>query len=1130
MQLFGSFSPRPILIGLTLLALCTPASFAQSETGQISGSVVDPTGAVIPNAKISLKLANTDVTRETITNSGGLFVFPNVQPAQYILQAEAPGFATRQTRITVPVGGRVTQDFSMEVGKVGEAVTVEETSTRVNVETQTLQTVIDTRAVLEMPSLTRNPYAFVVTAGNVNADTPESARGVGVAINGIRSASTGILLDGVYNTNDFDVTVGQNVPLDAVQEYSVLTSNFTAEYGRASGGIVNLVIKSGANDFHGTGYWFNRVSRLASNSFDNNANGIGKSVFVRNQPGFSIGGPVAKNKLFFFHSSEWIRVRSSDSTFAYLATPQFIAAAAPATRQYYQQFAERRPGIQVLNTLTRADLTSRNICGALCAALPAGTPAFDRVSYSLPIDAGGGNPQNTYFQVSRIDYNISEKTQVYGRYGTQRNDLLEGTVSNSPYSGYDTGQTQRNHALMTSVTHSFSPYVVSQSKFSFNRFNNSQPLGARAETPTLYFGNNAVGRISGIAIAGPGYLPFSPGNGIPFGGPQNSYQIYQDVSLIRGRHQFRFGGVYNRLEDNRVFGAYQNPTQSLGTNVTTSIDAFLRGEIRQFQAAIDPQGKYPCGAVQNAACTVTLPVKQPNFGRNNRYNEWAMYFQDSWRVTNRLTVNLGLRYEFFGTQHNTDESLDSNFYPSNNSNQFLSTREGSVQLAKDSPIGRLWKRDLNNFAPRVGFAWDPTGNRRFSIRGGYSIAYERNFGNVTFNVIQNPPNYAVIALISGIDIPQMPIYTSLTGPLAGSTGTKALPAVSLRAVDPNITTAYAHSWSGSIERQWAGGLVTAIEYSGSKGVNLYTLENSNMAGAGAVYLGDLCTPGNCGVRLKTTQYTNINRRAGNGFSNYHGLNLRTEVQDWRNTGLSFRMNYTWSHAIDNLSDVFSSSGNAFNLGLLDPYNPRLDKGNASFDARHRFVFGGIWEIPVARTGRGLARQIFGGWSIAPIFVASTGTPYTLYDTTNAQYWASARAMFDGPVPRTGTLGRATSTPNNFEWQNLSNAKINSNWVNPITGNSEFGPFPSNMTGRNAFTGPGTYNVDLGVNKSFQLTERLKAQLRGEMYNALNHSNLYVNAGDVDLSATNIISVNRGRPCGSCSTERRNVQLALKFIF
>jgi hypothetical protein len=303
-----------------------------------------------------------------------------------------------------------------------------------------------------------------------------------------------------------------------------------------------------------------------------------------------------------------------------------------------------------------------------------------------------------------------------------------------------------------------------------------------------------------------------------------------------------------------------------------------------------------------------------------------------------------------------------------------------------------------------------------------------------------------------------------------------------------------------------------------------------MAGAGAVYLGDPCTPGNCGVRLKTTQYTNINRRAGNGFSNYHGLNLRTEVQDWRNTGLSFRMNYTWSHAIDNLSDVFSSSGNAFNLGLLDPYNPSLDKGNASFDARHRFVFGGIWEIPVAKTGRGLARQIFGGWSIAPIFVASTGTPYTLYDTTNAQYWASARAMFDGPVPRTGTLGRATSTPNNFEWQNLSNAKINSNWVNPITGNSEFGPFPSNMTGRNAFTGPGTYNVDLGVNKSFQLTERLKAQLRGEMYNALNHSNLYVNAGDVDLSATNIISVNRGRPCGSCSTERRNVQLALKFIF
>lgn len=1122
--------------GFAALFLCVPfiltgvIVFGQSETGQVSGSVIDASGAVIPKAKVTLKLANTEVIRETSTNQEGLYVFPNVQPAAYVVQAEVAGFGTQQVRTTVAVGSRSTINFKMEVGKVGEAVTVTESTTQVNVETQTLQSVINTRQVTEMPSLTRNPYAFVITSGNVQGDAPESARGVGVAINGLRSASTGILLDGVYNTNDFDVSVGQSVPLDSVQEYSVLTSNFTAEYGRASGGVVNLVVKGGSNEFHGSAYWFNRVSKLASSSFENNANGIAKPVFTRNQPGYSIGGPIAKNKLFFFHSGEWIRVRSADTTFAYIPTDQMLAASANATKQYYQQFAKRRSSLQVLDTLTRADLTGRAICGPTCSAVAAGTPMLDRVVYSVPSDAGGGTPQNTFFQVSRIDWNKSEKTQIYGRYGLQNNNFLEGSNASSPYSGYDTGSTQKNHALMASATHTFSPSLISQSKFSFNRFNNSQPLGASAETPTLYFGNNAVGRIAGIAIAGPGYLPFSPGNGIPFGGPQNSYQLYEDMSLIKGRHQFRFGGVYNRLEDNRVFGAYQNPTQSLGTNVINSFEGFLRGEIRQFQAAIDPQGKYPCGATATPECTVSLPVKQPNFGRNNRYNEWAMYAQDTWRVNNRLTLNLGLRYEFFGTQHNTDQNLDSNYYPSSNSNEFLSIREGSVLLTKDSPIGKLWAVDKNNFAPRVGFAWDPTGDRKFSIRGGYGLAYERNFGNVTFNVIQNPPNYAVIALISGIDIAQMPIFTSVAGPLAGSTGTKALPAVSLRAVSPDIRNAYAHTWSTSIERQWGSKLITALEYSGSKGVDLYTLENSNMAGAGAVFLGDKCTPGNCGVRLKTTQYSNINRRAGKGFSNYNGLNFRTEIQDLNGSGLTMRLNYTYSHAIDNLSDVFSGSSNSFNLGLLDPFNPGLDKGNASFDARHRVVVAGLWDIPVFKTGRGLGRQILGGWTFAPIFLASTGNPFTLYDSTNAQFWASARAMFDGPVARKGTLGPSTSTPNNFSWMNLANAKINSDWVNPITGNSEFGPFPSNMTGRNAFVGPGTYNLDLGLNKTFQLTERIKAQFRTEMYNSLNHSNLYVNTGDVDLSATSLISANRGRACATCTPGRRNVQLALKFTF
>lgn len=1121
---------RMVSLSLLIAGLSLSLLWAQSETGQVSGVVTDPSGAVVANAKVVLKQQGTETIRESRTNADGRYVFPNVNPAAYVVQVESQGFSTQQVRLSVPVGGRVTADVRLEVGKVGETVTVVENNTAVNLETQTLQSVISTKQVVELPSLTRNPYSFVVTSGNVQADAPESSRGVGVAINGLRSASTGILLDGVYNTNDFDVTVGQNVPLDAVQEYSVLTSNFTAEYGRASGGVVNVIVKSGSNDIHGSGYWFNRVSALASNSFDNNANGITKPVFTRNQPGYSIGGPIKKNKLFFFQSSEWIRVRSSDTTFTYIPTDQLIGASDAATKAYYSQYAKPRAGLGVLSTLNRADLTAARLCGTLCSGLPASTPMFNRVAYSVPSDAGGGTPQDTYFQVTRVDYNLNDKSQIYVRYGYQSNNFLDGTNASSPYSGYDAGSTQKNHALAASMTTTFSPTLVNQAKFSFNRFDNNQPLGASKETPTLYFGNNTVGRIQGVSIAGPGYLPFSPGNGIPFGGPQNSYQIYEDMTKIWGKHQIRFGGVYNRIEDDRVFGAYQNPTQSLGNNVINSIEGLLRGQILRFQSAIDPQGKYPCGDTVTPDCTVNLPVGQPSFGRNNRYNEWSLYVQDSWRLSSRLTINLGLRYEYYGTQHNTDPNLDSNFYPSSNSNPFLSIVEGQVFTTPKSPIGKLWANDLNNFAPRIGFAWDPTGNRKFSVRGGYGVSYERNFGNVTFNVIQNPPNYAVIALTAPGDLPSMPIYTSIAGPLAGTSGSKALPPVSLRAVDPSIRNAYAHTWSGSVERQWGGGLITAVEYSGSKGEKLYTIENSNMAGAGNVFLGIPCTPGDCVDRLKATQYTSINRRAGSGFSTYHGLNFRLEAQNVKNSGLTMRMNYTWSHAIDNLSDVFSGSGNNFNLGLLDPFNPSVDRGNASFDARHRFVVGAVWDIPLAKNSKGVLKQVANGWQLAPIFVARTGNPFSLYDTTNAQFWASARAMFDGPVPHVGALGSAMETPNTFQWMNLSNAKINSTWVNPITGNSEFGPWPNNMTGRNSFYGPGSYNLDLGIYKLFALTERFKLQLRGEMYNVQNHSNLYVNTGDVDLASTSIISANFGRACGSCIPERRNVQFALKFLF
>ncbi|MGH9800593.1 MAG: TonB-dependent receptor, partial [Blastocatellia bacterium] len=479
----------------------------------------------------------------------------------------------------------------------------------VNTETQTIAEVIDSRKVTELPSLTRNPYAFVITVGNVTSADP-TGRGVGVSINGQRAASTNVLLDGAANNDEFVAGVGQGIPLDSVQEYSVITNNFTAEYGRATGGIVNLATKSGTNNFHGTAYHFGRYSALASNSFQNNANDTAKSVFTRNQFGYSVGGPVVKDKLHFFQSTEWTRIRSTATNFVVVPTPQFIALADAPTKNFFSKYGALKSGLTTLRTITRQDLITAGsdpcAAGSVCATrVTPATPMFTRLSYDVPSDSGGGAPQNAYSLVGRMDWNISDKTQVYGRYALERSSAFDGVISNSPYQGFDTGLTTTNNNVSVSLTHTISSNLVSQSKLVYNRLNTLQPQGAAV--PTLFWRDNTTTRFLGTRAALPGYLPFSPGSGIPFGGPQNVGQVYEDMSYTKGSHSVRFGGSYVYIQDNRTFGAYQDPSAGLSTaTISAATNNFLLGQLARFQGAIDPQGKFP-------GQTVTLPVKQPNF-------------------------------------------------------------------------------------------------------------------------------------------------------------------------------------------------------------------------------------------------------------------------------------------------------------------------------------------------------------------------------------------------------------------------------------------------------------------------------------------------------------------------------------
>src|SRR5262245_45348686 len=379
-----------MLLAAALSAIVSLNAQAQTETGQISGKVTDQNGALVSNASVTIKSTSTGATRTAATSAEGFFIVTSLQPGVYDVTVKAQGFGDKVTQVNVTVGAKVSVDVSLAVSQIAAGV-VEVVATggiEVNTTHQELSSVVSGKQITELPTLTRNPYDLVVISGN-NAQDPNGAtagRGVNYSINGQRAASTNILLDGSDNNNTFTASIGQSVPLDSVQEFRVITSNFSAEYGRASGGIVNVATKSGTNNFHGAAYEFNRVAALASNGFDNNAQGLPKGGFTRNQFGYTIGGPIKRDKLFFFNKTEWIRVRSAGPVINVVPTPQLIAASSAATQAFFAPYKLARP-------INGKIFTVGDLGGF--GGLPTDLPAFGQTRFSIPTDQGAGNPQNT---------------------------------------------------------------------------------------------------------------------------------------------------------------------------------------------------------------------------------------------------------------------------------------------------------------------------------------------------------------------------------------------------------------------------------------------------------------------------------------------------------------------------------------------------------------------------------------------------------------------------------------------------------------------------------------------------------------------------------------------------------------
>jgi outer membrane receptor protein involved in Fe transport len=1138
-----------------LLATATGILWAQAvETGQVSGTVTDPSGAVVAGANVTVTAVATQATRTATTDTSGYYLVTALPPATYRVSIEAKGFAKQAANVTVQVGGKTTFDAKLTLGGTTEVVEVTARAEVVqpNTVSQTIGDVVTSTEILQLPTITRNPYDLAAVAGNVSADADgATGRGVLLSINGQRAASTNILLDGGENVDNFTATVGQSVPLDSVQEFSVLSNNYTAEFGRASGGIVNVATKSGTNAFHGSAYEFYRGSALATNTPENAAAGEQKPAFVRNQFGGAAGGPIIKDKLFFFGNGEWTRVRSNVMTNYWVPTTPMLAASDPATQAFFNAYGGKLVATPTGRIATMQYMMDNKSvapeAGTPLAALASDFPVLQQVAAPVPTDGGGGAPQNTMMAVGRIDLNLNNNTSMFWRYGAQKTVDFAGWVSDSPYAGYNTGEQILNQNIMWSVTHLFSSNLISTTKVLYNRLNDLQPQGALQ--PTLFYMSRAANnRIENQGAYLPGYLPGSYGSGIPFGGPQNVYQFSEDLGWNKGKHQFKFGVSYIHMRDNRAFGAYGDASMVLGTDWTSALNNLLAGQLSILQTAIYPQGKFPCPVdpttqerILGSDCQLTLPVTEPKFSRNNRFNDTALYAQDSWRIHPRLMLNLGLRWEYYGVQHNADPKLDSNFYLGAGSNYWQQYRNGSVQIAGQSPAGGLWEPQYHNFAPRVGFAWDLFGNGKTALRGGYGISYERNFGNVTFNVIQNPPNYGVVSVTPNNFGGSLPITVSNFGPLGGDTGTVYIPALSVRHVSQNIKPAYSEMWNLVLEHQFIQNTLVSLAYSGSNGIHLYSLEDPNRLGAGVIYLGDDPSV-NDWSRLNNQYGAASYNRANRGYSHYNALNTKVRTQNVGSTGLTLEANYTYAHALDNLSSTFSDSYANYNTGLLDPFNPKLDYGNADFDVRHRLALSAVWDLPFAKDASNpFVKNVVGGWELTPIITFRSGLPYTLFDCTNGYYYC-ARAQILGP---TVSGGNQMVGSNLYALNTTPVATGDYSYYNPLTGLADIGdctipgqgatqicPYPANMAHRNAFFGPGASFVTLGIYKNFKLNERMGLQFRTEFYNLFNHPNMYFDSGNLDISGQTCTDITGGGSCQMTGKkyDNRQIQLGLKFTF
>ncbi len=1075
---------------------------AQALSGTIVGTIVDNSGAAVVDASVRLRNTGTGFTRTATTNASGQYSAPTIPTGVYSITIEKTGFGTLvREGVELTAADTITVNSTLTVGDVKQTVEVAASAPLLEAQSAEVSQLVDNRRIIEMPLNGRTFTSLLLLTPGAHAGSSSLGRGpyslranVDYSVNGSMASANSYLIDGLFNRNLWLNTLIIVPTIDSIQEFRVLTANYSAEYGAAAGAVTLVQTKSGTNRIHGTVYEFLRNDKLDANQFFNNRAGTPRPQFRRNEFGATAGGPIRRDKTFFFADYQGIR----------LAQPQTITSTIPTLDQRNMIITGNFAGLgtTIYDPTSAPSGTPRLPFAGNIIPTSRLDPAAVKLASLLPIPTSSAATRNFTYNPSttqktdqfdgRVDHNLGASDRIFGKYSFDNtHQVTPGLLPSpanagipiSPYLSADgnqpaTGIPLRNQSFTFDYTKILSARTVNEARAGVVRWNiGIDPIGQNLNTasaigiPGINIDNRSGG-LPGMTITG--FTVIGDASTFPETSQMTVFQYDDAITLIRGNHTFKFGGQFirdrfNGFSEFPARGTYAFTgqfTRQAGANIsTTALADFALG----------------------APATVTRGILQGEFGM--RFWQLSGFGQDVWRVTNRLTLNYGLRYEIFAPPVDVHDHWAN--FNLNTAKLEVANRNGNSRA--------LRKIDLHAFAPRAGVAYTLTKDQKTILRSGFGLSYlepAKGGGQLYKNL---PYFFNQVINTDQNGTPPLYLRQGLPAPVAPDPANSAqLSSGNPIAWDEGLNPSRVLQWSIGIQRQLQANLVLDVAYVGSRSLDLIGAYNYNQSYPG---------PGAQGPRQPLYSINplvnNVTYNTGFGSAKYHSLQVKVEKR--YSAGLTMSLAYTYASF---LSDVPNINGG----GIPLPQNARCfncNWGPPPDDYKHVLVFNHAYELPFGHGKQylthGLAAYVFGDWSVNGIWSVNSGQRFTVTLATGAS----------------NTSGGGPERPNRIASGTLpSSQRTIDHWFDT----SAFvapAQYTFGNSGTGILVGPGRFNTDLGIHRNFPIRELFTLSFRGEMFNAFNHPNFGVPAAAIG-------NVQAGQISGT--DPARVIQLALKLNF